>query len=223
VDRWKTSGSFTSRSRWRKSTFCAATRSTVASLLILLDNAAELLMARVLREEFAFADYFYPPGREPRLDDELKPQYSSEEREAALWEFEPKLRLLGHHLKKITAEERAILKICHRLRNETFHAGTIRHRILAQTTVFLFQTVVGATTRFPVGVFVLPGGRPAEADADFLARFEVRDAADLAFDHGRESRSPASCSKALRWMGARLPSCSQTILSIASTRTFSVA
>jgi hypothetical protein len=154
--------------------------------LILLDNAAELLMGRVLREEFAFADYFYPPGRERRLDDELKPPYSPEEREAALWEFEPKLRLLGHHLKKITAEERAILKICHRLRNETFHAGTLRHRILAQTTVLLFQTVVVLSTRFPVGPFVLPGGRPARADADFLARFEVGDAADLAFDQGRE-------------------------------------
>ncbi len=154
--------------------------------LILLDNAAELLMARVLREEFAFADYFYPPDRAPRLDGDLKAKYTSEEREAALWEFEPKLRLLGHHMKTITGQERAVLKICHRLRNETFHAGTIRHRILAQTTILLFQTVVGLTRKFPVGPFVLPGGRPAQADADFLARFELPDPMRFAFDDGRE-------------------------------------
>ena len=109
-----------------------------------------------------------------------------QEREAARSEFEPKLRILGHNLSKISTEDRAILKICHRLRNETFHAGTIRHTILAHTTVVLFKTVASLTLKLPIRSFVLPGPRPAEADASFLARFEIEDAMSIATDAGRE-------------------------------------
>lgn len=154
--------------------------------LILLDNVAELLMAKALEEELAFENFCYPPNREPRLSDDRRPKYTAEEREAARSEFEPKLRILGHHLNKISAEDRAILKICHRLRNEAFHAGTIRHTILAHITVLLLQTVVSLTLKLLIRSFVLPGPRPAEAAAGFLARFEIEDAMSIAMDAGRE-------------------------------------
>jgi hypothetical protein len=154
--------------------------------LILLDNVAELLMAKELQREFAFEDYFYPPSRPRRLGGAMRPKYTAAEREAARKEFEPKLRILGHHMKRISADERAILKICHRLRNEAFHVGTVRRTILAQTAVVLFQTVVSLTLKLPFRSLVLPGAQPAETDRNFLARFEIDDATRLALDEGRE-------------------------------------
>jgi hypothetical protein len=96
--------------------------------LILLDNAAELLMARALNYEFGFEDFFFPRDNHPRLDNTQRPKYTAEERAKAEWEFEPKLRILGFRLGKLTPEERAVLKVCHRLRNEAFHTGAVRLR-----------------------------------------------------------------------------------------------
>jgi len=154
--------------------------------LILLDNVAELLMARALRDAFDFEDYFYPADNRARLGDAMRPPYTPEERKGAEWEFEPKLRILGFRMSKLTPKERAILKVCHRLRNETFHVGTLRHTILSQTAVLLFQTTVALTLKLPLRSFVLPGPHPAEADARFLARFDIDDAKRLALDEGRE-------------------------------------
>lgn len=154
--------------------------------LILLDNVAELLMARAIRDAFDFEDFFYPPSRDARLGNAMRPKYTPEERKGAEWEFEPKLRILGFRMGKLSLEERAIFKVCHRLRNEAFHVGTLRHVILSQTAVLLFQTTVALTVKLPLRSFVLPGPRPAEADARFLARFELDDAMRLALDEGRE-------------------------------------
>ena len=154
--------------------------------LILLDNVAELLMARELKEAFDFEDYFYPKDGRPRLGDDPRAAYTADERAHSEREFEPKLRILGHRLQKITPEDRAILKVCHRLRCETFHAGTIRRTILSQSAVLLFQTTVALTLKLPIRCFTLPGPRPAEADARFLERYELDSAMQLALDDGRE-------------------------------------
>src|SRR5205814_4419630 len=117
--------------------------------LILLDNVAELLMAGALRERFDFEDFFYPKRSHARIAGGMRPKYTAEERNRAEREVEPKLRILGLRMGKISPEERAVLKVCHRLRCEAFHAGTIRRTILAQTTVLLFQTTVGLTLKLP--------------------------------------------------------------------------
>jgi hypothetical protein len=154
--------------------------------LILVDNVAELLMTGALRDEFSFEDFFYPKDGRARLGDELRAKYTPEERSRAEWEFEPKLRILGHRLGKISTAERGILRVCHRLRCEAFHAGTVRRTILSQATVLLFQTTVALTLKLPIRSFSMPAPTPSEADARFFERFELADAVLLALDEGRE-------------------------------------
>ena len=153
--------------------------------LILLDNVAELLMVRTLRERFSFDDFFYPRDRRPRLGDAVTATYTAKERAAAEREFEPKLRILGFRMGKISPDERAVLKVCHRLRCEAFHSGTLRRSILSQTVSLLYTTTVNLTVQLPISSFMLPPPTPAEPDARFLERFELRDATLLATDEGR--------------------------------------
>ena len=154
--------------------------------LILLDNVAELLMARELKDAFDFEDFFYPRDGRARLGDAMRAKYTPDERRRAEREFEMKLKIVGFRMGKISLEERAILKVCHRLRCEAFHAGTIRRTILSQAAILLFQTTVALTLKLPIRAFVLPAPTPAEPDARFLARYELHDAMRLALDEGRE-------------------------------------
>lgn len=154
--------------------------------LILLDNVAELLMARALRDEFDSEDFFYPKDGRARLGDAMRAKYTPEERRRAEREFEPKLRILGFRMDRISPEELAILRVCHRLRCEAFHAGAVRRTILSQTVVLLFQTTVALTLKLPIRSFIMPAPNPAEPDARFLERYELQDAMRLAFDDGRE-------------------------------------
>jgi hypothetical protein len=154
--------------------------------LILLDNVAELLMARALRDEFDFENFFYSKDRRARLGDRMRAKCTPEERERTEREFEPKLRVLGFRMGKISPEERAILKVCHRLRCETFHAGTIRRTILSQATALLFQTTIALTLKLPIRAFILPAPTPAEPDARFLQRYDIQDAMLVGLDEGRE-------------------------------------
>jgi hypothetical protein len=65
--------------------------------LILLDNAAELIMRRELEDDFARVDKWGPkwePARTEWLQVGLGPKYTPEERKAAEREFEPKTRIL---------------------------------------------------------------------------------------------------------------------------------
>src|SRR5262245_41485661 len=96
--------------------------------LILLDNAAELLMDRELQTWFALEDLFKPKSEQAYtqwLQAGLGPKYTSEERRKAGREFEPKTRILCFRLKRISTETRSVLKVCHRLRCEAFHRGQI--------------------------------------------------------------------------------------------------
>lgn len=160
--------------------------------LILLDNVAELLMSRSLQEQFAFEDYFYPPEHQARLGEAYRPKYTQQERVSSQREFEPKLRILGFRLNKITPNERSTLKVCHRLRNEAFHVGTVRSAVLSQVALLLFQTTVDLTEKLLAGqVFWLPVGRLGGADGAFLARFNLADALALASDQGRSQMATA--------------------------------
>ena len=147
--------------------------------LILLDNAAELLIHRALLDRFSFDDHFKRHERPGRL------KYTAQERAAAQREFEPKLRIVGFRLGLISPSDRAVLKVCHRLRCEAFHAGTLRRTILAHAVSLLFRTTVGLTVRLPARFFALPAPTPAEEDSRFLQRFELQDAMILALDEGR--------------------------------------
>jgi len=139
-----------------------------------------------LCDEFDFEDFFYPKDGRARLGDAMRAKYTPEERSRAEWEFEPKLRILGHRIGKLSTEERGVLRVCHRLRCEAFHAGTVRRTILSHTAALLFQTTVTLTLKLPFRSFILPSQTPAEPDARFLERYELQDAMRLALDEGRE-------------------------------------
>ena len=157
--------------------------------LILSDNVAELLMHQELKLRFRIDDEWRPKW-EPAYTEWLRaggpaPKYTLEERQAAEREFEPKTRILCLHMGRLSSEERGILNVCHKLRNEAFHRGTLRSKILEQVCRLLYITVVNLTLKFPVRGFTLPGPTPATDDANFLERFDLKDAFSLATDDGR--------------------------------------
>jgi hypothetical protein len=162
--------------------------------LILLDNAAELMMHRELEDQFAQDDTWRPqwePARTEWLQSELGPKYTPDQRQAAEREFEPKTRILCIELRRISDGERHILNVCHKLRCEAFHRGVLRHQILDHISRVLYLTVVELTLKLPFRNFILPGSTPTPEEADFLARFNIDYATSLASDESR--RQMAEC------------------------------
>ena len=101
--------------------------------LILLDNAAELMMHRELEYQFAWDEHRMPkwePARTEWMRSERGPKYTDEERKRSEQEFEPKLRILCLRLGRISEDDRRILCVCHKLRCGAFHRGHIRAQIL---------------------------------------------------------------------------------------------
>jgi hypothetical protein len=88
-------------------------------------------------------------------------------------------------LGRISAEDRHILNICHKLRCEAFHRGVLRHTILEQIARVLYATVVELTVRLPFRSMILPAPTPAREDADFLNRFGLGEAMSLMTEEGR--------------------------------------
>jgi hypothetical protein len=142
--------------------------------LILLDNAAELIMYRELAHQFAWDDSFglpppnvrvagieYPPG----------PSYSAVERRRAEEEFRPKLKLLSHNFGKMSSKQAAILLVCHQMRNDAFHREVMNPAILGPTTDLLFLTVAELAREFPVHTYSISAGNPTGETAEFMERF----------------------------------------------------
>jgi len=155
--------------------------------LILLDNAAELMMHRELEHHFAREDKWSPkwePARTEWLQAGRGPKYTPEERNDAQREFEPKTRILCIRLGRISDEERRILNVCHKLRCEAFHSGKLRHPILEHVSRLLYVTVVELTLKLRIRSFMLPGQRPALEDANFLERFGLVNALALVGEDG---------------------------------------
>lgn len=153
--------------------------------LILLDNAAEILMHRELEAQFAFDDHLMPkwePARTDWINLGHGPKYSAKERQDAERNFGSKTKVLLR-LGRISAEDRQVLDVCHMLRNETFHKGKLREAILERVCSLLYTTVVGLTVKLPIQSFTLP--RSPE-DASFLHRFRLRDALMLGSEQGRK-------------------------------------
>jgi hypothetical protein len=156
--------------------------------LILLDNTAELLMHRELENEFAFSDNLRPKW-EPAYTEWLQagrgPKYTADERKAAEREFEPKTRILCLRLGRISPEDRRILTVCHRLRGETFHRGTLRQSILAQVTKLLYLTVVELTVKLPIHGLIEPTSDFDPDGVKFLQRFGFNYGSALLSHNGR--------------------------------------
>jgi hypothetical protein len=157
--------------------------------LILLDNAAELMMYRELENEFAWCDQTMPrwePARTDWLEHGLGPKYTPEERRGAEKEFDPKARILALRLGRITADERDVLSVCHKFRCEAFHRGHLRREILLPVCKLLYLTVAALTVKLWARSYLLPSPDPHPDDTGFLARFGIANALSLTTDEGRE-------------------------------------
>lgn len=145
--------------------------------LILLDNAAELMMYRELQYKFAWYDQWRPVCKSA-LDEWLRaglgPKYTEEERKAAEREFEPKARILSLRLGRITRDERQILSACHKFRCEAFHRGHLRAEIMLPVCRLLYLTVAGLTAKLPFKSYAIPGGTLSADNAAFLERFGLK-------------------------------------------------
>ena len=135
--------------------------------LILLDNAAELIMYRELSYRFAEDDYY------ARLRELPDPKYSPQERRKAEQEFKPMVKLLRHKLGMISEEQATVLCVCHEMRRDAFHRGEMNPTILRPVTELLFLIVCELAKAFPVHSYTIAGGVPSRENADFMARFQL--------------------------------------------------
>jgi hypothetical protein len=145
--------------------------------LILLDNAAELVMHRELSYRFAQDDYY------ARLTEPSERKYSDEERRKAEQEFKPMVSLLHHKLHMISEKQATVLCVCHEMRRDAFHRGEMNATILRPVTELLFLTVCDLAKVFPVHSYAIAGGVPSGENADFMARFQL-DRPDTLGDEG---------------------------------------
>ena len=155
--------------------------------LILLDNAAELMMHRELQYQFAWDDQRLPkwePGRTEWIRAGRGPKYTEEERRKSEQEFKPKLRVLCFRLDRISKDDRSVLCVCHKLRCEAFHEGHIRTQILEQVCRLLYLTTAELSLKLPFRSYMIRGGDHNKENTAFLARFGFADPYELATDEG---------------------------------------
>jgi hypothetical protein len=166
----------------------SGTLPNVRLALILLDNAAELLMYRELSYIFA-EDDFYAKLRAsiPRggTNSTFLSKYTEEERRRAKQEFKPMVKILQLRLGMISDKQAIVLRVCHEIRRDAFHRGEMNPTILRPVTELLFLTVAELARAFPVHSYSIQGGTPDRENADFLARFDVHQS-ELGDERGRE-------------------------------------
>lgn len=144
--------------------------------LILLDNAAELIMYRELSYRFAEDDYYARLRENLRsagMEGSVPCKYTDEERRAAEQEFKPMVRILCLRFRMISEKQGTILRVCHEMRRDAFHRGEMNPTILGPVTQLLFLTVAELAKAFPVHSYSIAGGNPTGENADFLARFGI--------------------------------------------------
>src|SRR5207247_6083005 len=140
----------------------------------------ELMMYRALKEDFALHDYWrpkYQPAPDEWFQAGFGPKYSDDERRGAEREFEPKARILQFRLNRITADERDIVCICHKMRCEAFHREHLRREILLPVCKLLYATAADLTVKLRFRSYVIPPPNACNEDTAFLERFEIRNLA----------------------------------------------
>jgi hypothetical protein len=151
--------------------------------LILLDNAAEVMMYRELSSRFRWDDNWTPQWMRPEdLPPELRPKYTKAERDRAEKEFEPLIRLL-RRFDKLSESEAAVLRVCHKMRVDAFHRAEMNDNIFLPTTKLLFLTVADMTLKLRPGSYTLPHDDNGP-DVQFLKRFGLKNAHGLLDDDG---------------------------------------
>ncbi len=127
--------------------------SNLRMALILLDNAAEILMYRKVRDEFCVNETYkkivehakstLPPSISSNfLADNTIPEILKEkEKRNILRYFDEKVSFLCKTCSLIPAPVAAVLSSLHRYRNETYHRDIIRNEILHPIAILYFEIV----------------------------------------------------------------------------------
>lgn len=125
--------------------------------LILLDNAAEILMYRKVLSEFGHNEiYAMIRKRVSDLPPDIADKFLTEHQVPDIFEEKEKRKILKYFDKKITflcdtcglipSPVGAVLSSLHRYRNETYHRDIIRNEILRPIAILYFELVCELVT-----------------------------------------------------------------------------
>jgi len=119
--------------------------------LILLDNAAEILMYRKILSEFHYNEFYenlrgqaksaMPPDIFDKfITDHSVPEVIAEKNKKKILKyFDEKITFLSDAIGLIPSPSGAVLSSLHRYRNETYHRDIIRNEILRPIAILYFE------------------------------------------------------------------------------------
>jgi hypothetical protein len=148
------------------------TPTTSRLALFLIDNFAELIMYRIALYNFA-------------LDDQWKTmrpsKYLLKNRDNIKNYFNHKLNFILNDLKLIEQSDASVFRVGHELRNEAYHKGILRERIITPVTRTYFKTICSIFQKLRVGPSVLHTYSTANELKDFLMKYGIK--ADILTHH----------------------------------------
>ena len=100
--------------------------------MFLLDNLAELIMYKAVMLEFAYDAERAKTGRG---------KYSVRKKRDVKEHFNPKVNFLVNELKRLSESDGNVFRVGHHLRNEAYHNGILRERIMVAVSQTYFQTL----------------------------------------------------------------------------------
>ena len=148
--------------------------------LILLDNAIEVMMHRVLEDDLRHANAYlrmsesFPPGpldeKGEQLRDEIRSQSVSVKRQRAIRRyFGEKLKYLSEDRDRMPKAVARALRHLHNYRNEAHHHDEVRDESIRPATLLLFDIATDLLVRLPPGVTFWA----SDDDLTWLERYAV--------------------------------------------------
>jgi len=129
--------------------------------LILLDNLAEITMYEKVRYLFA---------HDSRFEGVITHKYSDKLRKKVLWVFSEKVDLLTRDTDTVSEDQGRVLNVGHILRNEAYHRGQVRERIIREIARTYLRVVCHTLPSLWSGSLMLV---PGEDIGGYLKQFGV--------------------------------------------------
>lgn len=148
------------------------TPTTSRFALFLIDNFAELIMYRIALYKFSHDDQWKT----------MRPsKYSFKKREDIKNYFDSKLNFILNDIKLIEQSDASVFRVGHKFRNEAYHNGILREKIITPVTRTYFQTICSIFQKLRVGSSVLHTYSTANEVKDFLIKYGIE--ADIFTHH----------------------------------------
>ncbi len=129
--------------------------------LFLIDNFAELVMHKICLYEFA---------RDDQWKNMKQCKYSAKKRNDLKNHFQSKINFIVNDLNLIDDSDANVLRVGHALRNEAYHNGILRERIITPITRTYFQAICFIFPKLWLGSYGYT--RPDEV-REFLERYGI--------------------------------------------------